>query len=125
MSNKKIMLARKLFHYINTCRTGNYQNENKKIFFKESSTIFMELLRVNEDLNSVFNRFERFKKSRPKPLDHDDAPLPADPCPTGLLVSFLFATQNFGRIESHYSLLFFIYKMFSPPNLISKLKRLF
>lgn len=52
----------------------------------ESSTIFMELLRVNEDLNSVFNRFERFKKSRPKPLDHDDAPLPAEPCPTGLLV---------------------------------------
>ena len=64
----------------------------------------MELLRVNEDLNSVFNRFERFKKSRPKPLDQDDAPLPADPCPTGFLVSFLFATQNFERNESHYSL---------------------
>merc|ERR1712021_75836 len=53
----------------------------------QSGIVFMECLRVNEDLNSVFNRFERFKKSRPAPRVADDvAPLPQDPCPTGFLV---------------------------------------
>jgi len=47
---------------------------------------FLSLKRINEDLNSVFVRYERFKKSRPK-IDDDVAPLAADPCPTGLLVS--------------------------------------
>ena len=47
---------------------------------------FVSKKRINEDLNSVFVRYERFKKSRPK-IDDDVAPLAADPCPTGLLVS--------------------------------------
>merc|ERR1711970_236778 len=53
----------------------------------QSDGVFMECLRINEDLNSVFNRFERFKKSRPPPRHDDDVePLSADPCPTGLLI---------------------------------------
>ena len=50
--------------------------------------------RINEDLNSVFVRYERFKKSRPK-IDDDVAPLAADPCPTGLLVSQTTQTRKF------------------------------
>jgi len=52
----------------------------------EYENIFMDGLRINEDLNSVFIRYERFKKSRPKiPESGDVPPLPEEPVPTGLL----------------------------------------
>jgi len=58
--------------------------------------VFMNGLRINEDLNSVFVRYERFKKSRPK-IDDDVAPLAADPCPTGLLVDIGDSNQGSGN----------------------------
>merc|ERR1711953_167555 len=57
---------------------------------------FLFKKRINEDLNSVFVRYERFKKSRPK-IDDDVAPLAADPCPTGLLVDIGDSNQGSGN----------------------------
>jgi len=52
-------------------------------------TIIM-LLRINEDLNSVFIRYQRFKNSRPADPASGDVPLlPEEPVPTGLLVRYM------------------------------------
>jgi hypothetical protein len=59
----------------NQSETSNYEN------------IFIDGLRINEDLNSVFIRYQRFKNSRPVDESSGDVPLlPEEPVPTGLLI---------------------------------------